>query len=76
MRADEKNLRMRATNFRLDIVAGSPVQIVTVAPRLKTGAGKRILDEIGSRVELRIARHISLANLTRERLHIGNQFAA
>jgi hypothetical protein len=40
MRADEKNLRTGATNFRLDIVTGTPLQIVTVAPRLQPTAGK------------------------------------
>ena len=73
MRADEKNLRTRPANFRFDVVTRSSMEFIRIAPRIQTGAGKRILDEISGGIQLRIARHVSFADLASERLHIGPQ---
>src|SRR2546427_4376844 len=62
MRADKKNFGASTANFRLDVVTSSSVQIVCVAPRMQPSAGKRILDKIRGGVELRIPRHVSLAD--------------
>ena len=72
MRADEKNRWTDAANFHFDIVTGSSMQFISVAPRLQTGTGKRILDEIGSGIELWIARHIPFADLPAKDLNIGH----
>src|SRR4029434_9533613 len=61
LRADEKNLGT-STNFRLDVVTGSSVQVVRVTPRMQTGTEKRIFDEIGGGIQLRIARHVSFTD--------------
>ena len=64
---------MRAGNFALDVVAGLAAQFIAVPARMKTGARKRIFDEIGSGVELWIMPHISLANFSGELLHIETE---
>ena len=74
MRADENNLRASTANFRLDVVTRSSVQIVCVTPWVQPSAGERILDEIGSGIQLRVAPHISLADFAAKGSHAGDQF--
>ena len=67
---------MSTGNLDFDVVTGLAAQFITVSSRMKTGVQKGILDEIGSRVELRVAPHISLANFSGEFLHIGAELFA
>src|SRR5438132_483107 len=63
-------------DFRLDGVAGSSAQFISVPPRLQAGARKRAFDEIGRGIELRIPPHVPLADFSGESLHVGGQFGA
>ena len=76
MGADENNLRRSAANFDFDVVAWQVVYLVGIPPRLQSGSEKRTLDEIGSRIQLCVAPHVSLANLAAKRSHIGDQLIA
>src|SRR5215467_6447463 len=73
VRTDQKNFGISAANFCLYIVAGLPTHLVAVPSRMETGARKRILDKVGSRVELRIMPHVSLADVSSEHLHIATE---
>jgi len=73
MRGDQQNLRTRTANFRLYVVTGPSVELISVTSRPQTAARKRILDEIGGGIQLRIARHVSFADFDSERVHIGAQ---
>src|SRR4029077_17563320 len=74
MRADENDLRKSPANFCLDVVTGFSVQVVRVPPRDKAGAEKEIFDEIRGGSELRIARHVPLADFATKYSHVGDQF--
>src|SRR5947207_12716993 len=76
MCADQKNLWTGTGNLDLDVVAGLPAQLITVLARMKSGARKRVLNEIGSGIELRIAPHVSLADFAGEFLDIGAKLFA
>src|SRR5205814_9833721 len=71
MGADQKNLWTGAGNLDLDVVAGLPAQVITLSPRMKSGARKGSFNEIGSGIELRTAPHVSLAEFSGEFLDIG-----
>src|SRR6476661_3707118 len=60
-----------AGNFCLDIVARLSPYRVAVSSRAQSGSGKRIFYKIRSGIQLWVMRHIALANLSRELLHIG-----
>src|ERR1700730_11792978 len=72
MPADEKNLRTSTANFRLDVVTGASLQLITVTARLQTGARKGILDKSGGANQLLIAGHISFPDFATQNSHISN----
>ena len=74
MRANQHNLRRRTPNLCFDIVASEALQLIAVAPRNQTRPRKRILDELRGGIELRIARHVSLADFAAKDSHVGDQF--
>ena len=76
MGADENNLRRSAANFSVNVVTSLALQFVTVPPGMQPSARKGIFDEIGSRIQLCVAPHVSLANLAAKRSHIGDQLIA
>src|SRR6202048_4401401 len=74
MRSDQNNLRSGTANLRLDIVKSFSLQLISVATRMQSSAGKGIFDEVGRRIELRIMQHVSLADLTSQCPDVSTQF--
>src|SRR3954469_16144948 len=65
-----------AGNLRLDIVTRLSADFVAVSPRTQSDSGKRIFDEIGGGIELCVMRHVALADLSPELLHIRPELFA
>jgi hypothetical protein len=57
-------------NFRLDIVTRLSLHLVGVSSGPQPGSRKRIFDEIGSGIELRMMPHVALADFSRYYLDV------